>query len=120
MRALPRPPTPEDREVWLDIVDELDRPLREDEIIDLHPGMRFFTETRKITIFIDRVPFVVEKKLTGLELRAVPTPPVAEDRDLWLDIVDKKDEKIRDDQVVCLREDMRFFTAPGRINPGSR
>ncbi|MGW6012453.1 multiubiquitin domain-containing protein [Streptomyces sp. NPDC055210] len=121
LRHLPRPAVPDDKELWLDIPDAPDRPLEENETIDLTSGMRFFTELRQITIHIDRTPYVVAKKrMTGGELRAIPTPPVAEDRDLWLDIIDKRDQKIADDEVVRLRDGMRFFTAPGRINPGSR
>jgi hypothetical protein len=121
LRRLPRPPIPDGKELWLDIPDEQDRPLAEGETIELAPGMRFFSEPYEITIHIDRTRYTVTKKrMTGLELRAVPAPPVASDRDLWLDIIDKRDKKIADDDIVRLRDGMRFFTAPGRINPGAR
>ncbi|MGW9205714.1 multiubiquitin domain-containing protein [Embleya sp. NPDC055664] len=121
LRHLARPAIPQDKEIWLDIPDALDRPLEEDETIALVPGMRFFSEIREISIHIDRAAYTVtRKRMTGAELRAVPVPPVAADRDLWLDIVDKQDKKIADDETVRLRDGMRFFTAPGRINPGSR
>lgn len=121
LRRLPRPPIPADRQAWLDIPDEQDRPLAEGETIVLVPGMRFFTEPHEITIHIDRHSYTVTKKrMTGTELRVVPTPPVAEDRDLWMDVINERDVKIADDKVVRLRDGMRFFTAPGRINPGAR
>jgi hypothetical protein len=41
--------------------------------------------------------------MTGAELRAVPTPAVAGDRDLWLDVPDGRDRKIQDDDVVMPR-----------------
>ncbi|MFE7652589.1 multiubiquitin domain-containing protein [Streptomyces bottropensis] len=121
LRRLPQPPLSSDRQLWLDIPDAPDRHLAEDERIELVPGMRFFTEPQPITVHIDRIAYTVSRKrMTGLELRALPTPPVAPDRDLWLDRIDQQDKKIADDAVVQLRDGMRFFTAPGRINPGAR
>lgn len=121
LRRLPQPPIPAERQLWLDIPDAPDRPLADGKSIDLMPGMRFFSEPQSITIHIDRTAYTVtSKRMTGQELRAVPMPPVAPDRDLWLDRVDQQDKKITDHEVVRLRDGMRFFTAPGRINPGSR
>lgn len=57
-------------------------------------------------------------KLTGAQLRLVPSPPVSDDRDLWLDIIDELDKLIEDDVVVELENNMRFFTVPRVINPG--
>ncbi|QKW17665.1 multiubiquitin domain-containing protein [Kitasatospora sp. NA04385] len=95
-------------------------PGRESEHLELRDGMRFFSDPRTIAIFIDRSRYeVTHKRMTGLELRALPQPPVADDRDLWLDVVDQHDRKIADDEVVSLHDGMRFFTAPGRINPGA-
>ncbi|GAA3797036.1 multiubiquitin domain-containing protein [Streptomyces phyllanthi] len=120
LRRLPRPPIAEDRQLWLDIPDAPDRSLADGESLDLAPGMRFFSE-HPITLHIDRIAYTVtRKRMTGQELRALPTPPVAPDRDLWLDRIDEQDKKIADDEVVRLRDGIRFFTAPGRINPGAR
>ena len=81
--------------------------------------MRFFTEIDAISIRIDRVDYeVFKRKVTGAGLRAVPSPGVAADRDLWRDVPDKRDVKVQDEDVVRLKDGMRFFTAPGRINPG--
>ena len=120
LRRLPSPPVPPDKDIWLDIDDEQDRLLDDAGTIDLVDGLRFFTEVEAVTIYIDRVAHeVFQHKMTGLELRVVPSPDVAADRDLWRDVPDKRDVKIQDEDVVRLENGMRFFTAPGRINPGS-
>ncbi len=73
----------------------------------------------KVPIYIDGSKYHPEgDKLTGTQLRRVPSPPVSSDRDLWLDVVDELDQLIEDDQVVHLKPNMRFFTVPRVINPG--
>lgn len=76
----------------------------------------------KVPIFIDGTKYQAHAhELTGTQIRALAQPPVGEDRDLWLDIVDELDELdelINDDQVVELGDKMRFFTVPRVINPG--
>ncbi|QCR42099.1 hypothetical protein C1N74_16020 (plasmid) [Microbacterium sp. SGAir0570] len=119
LRALRQPPVPDDKDLWLDIEDEQDQELDPVGSINVTDGMRFFTEIDAITIRIDRVEYeVFERKMTGAKLRTLPSPDVAADRDLWRDIPDKRDVKVQDEDIVHLRDGMRFFTAPGRINPG--
>jgi hypothetical protein len=73
----------------------------------------------KTPIYIDGTKYHPESgKLTGRQVRLVPSPPVSADRDLWLDVVDELDKLIRDDEVVALENNMRFFTVPRVINPG--
>ncbi len=73
----------------------------------------------KTPIHIDGTKYHPEgDKLTGAQLRQLPSPPVSADRDLWLDIVDELDKLIKDDEVVELENNMRFFTVPRVINPG--
>ncbi|MFT4212501.1 MAG: multiubiquitin domain-containing protein [Microbacterium sp.] len=121
LRQLPEPPVPAGRDIWLDIDDAQDEILDNEGSIDLADGMRFFTEIDGITIRIDRVEYeVFQRKMTGAELRALPSPDVAADRDLWRDVPDKRDVKVQDEDIVRLKDGMRFFTAPGRINPGAR
>lgn len=73
----------------------------------------------KTPIYIDGIKYHSEGgKLTGAQLRLVPLPPVGTDRDLWLDTADELDDLIEDDEVVELRNNMRFFTVPRVINPG--
>jgi hypothetical protein len=75
----------------------------------------------QISIQIDRVHYKVEaKELTGEQLRHVPPSPIPEDRDLFLVVPGGQDKKITDHEVVVLHDGMRFFTAPGHINPGYR
>lgn len=119
LRALRRPPVPADKDLWLDIEDEQDQELDPADSIEVVDGMRFFTEIDAITIRIDRIEYeVFERKMTGAKLRTLPSPDVAADRDLWRDVPDKRDVKVQDEDVVRLEDGMRFFTAPGRINPG--
>lgn len=119
LRALTQPPVPAGKDIWLDIDEAQDELLADTASIDLVDGLRFFTEFEAITIKIDRLEYeVFKRKMTGAELRAVPTPDVAADRDLWRDVPDKRDIKVQDEDVVRLQNGTRFFTAPGRINPG--
>ena len=120
LRAVRRPPVPDGKELWLDIEDAQDELLDKSGTIELRDGMRFFTEIDAITIRIDRVDYeVYKRKMTGAELRTLPSPDVPADRDLWRDVPDKRDVKVQDEDIVHLKDGMRFFTAPGRINPGS-
>lgn len=119
VRALRQPPAREGDELWLDIDDAQDQQLDPSAVIDLVDGLRFFTEIDPISIRIDRQNYdVFKRKMTGTELRAVPSPDVADDRDLWLDVPDKRDVKVQDEDIITLKDGTRFFTAPGRINPG--
>jgi len=119
LRALVVPPVPMEKDLWLDIDDEQDQELDPEGTITVVEGMRFFTEIDAITIRIDRVEYeVFERKMTGAQLRVVPSPDVAADRHLWLDVPDKRDVKVQDEDIIRLRDGIRFFTAPGRINPG--
>jgi hypothetical protein len=74
----------------------------------------------KVTIHIDKDTFQVdEASMTGRELRALPTPPIGPDRDLFEVVPGPGDDLlIGDDQVVELKDGMHFFTAPSTINPG--
>lgn len=121
LRRLPEPPVPMGKDIWLDIDDAQDQLLDDTATIEITDGLRFFTEIEPITIRIDRVDYqVYKRKMTGAELRTLPSPDVAADRDLWLDVPDKRDVKVQDEDVVRLENGTRFFTAPGRINPGAK
>ena len=79
------------------------------------------TEHQKFQIQIDRDHFTVtDSEMTGAQLRRLPTPPIGPERDLFEVVPGGTDLKIGDDQVVKLRNGLRFFTAPGHINPGSK
>jgi hypothetical protein len=73
----------------------------------------------KFEIQIDRAHFTVtSERLTGLQLRHLPNPPIGPDRDLFEVVPGGSDRKITDEQTVEIRNGLRFFTAPAQINPG--
>ena len=73
----------------------------------------------KVPILIDGKKVLAPRgALTGAELRALTTPPIGGDRDLWLDREGTLDDLVEDDETVELRPQMRFFTVPRIINPG--
>ncbi len=78
------------------------------------------TAKKSLRVHIDRVPYEVhEHELTGELLRALPNPPIASDYDLWLEERgDVEDEKVDPTKVLKLKEDMHFYSAPSKINPG--
>ncbi|MFI0141452.1 MULTISPECIES: multiubiquitin domain-containing protein [Streptomyces] len=74
----------------------------------------------RFEIQIDRVHYTVrEPELTGAQLRALVSPPVPADRDLYEVRPGGEDLLVADGQAVPMRNGLRFFTAPGHINPGS-
>jgi hypothetical protein len=75
---------------------------------------------KKYEIKIDREHFEVHQdQMTGAELRAVPTPPIGPERDLFEVVPGQSDRKLADSDVVEIRNGKRFFTAPAHINPGN-
>lgn len=75
-------------------------------------------------IRLDRVDLVVppdrltDGKLTGRQIRELADPPIGTDRDVFEIVPGGSDRKIDDDARVTIRNWMRFFSAPGVINPG--
>ena len=83
------------------------------------PGFDKPEEDKSYTIQIDRTQYVLEEnRLTGADLRKVPTPPIPPDRDLFQIIPGRPDKKIDDDDRIPITDGLRFFTAPNTINPG--
>jgi hypothetical protein len=77
-------------------------------------------KSKTIKFQIDKVHYeVTEATLTGRQLRDQVTPPIPEDRDLLEEVHQGDDPKIGDTDVVTLHNGQKFYTAPGRINPGS-
>jgi hypothetical protein len=73
----------------------------------------------KFNIQIDRHHYTVTaEQLTGAQLRTVPEPHIAADRDFFAVDPGHPDRKIEDADVVDIHNGLRFFTAPGTINPG--
>jgi Multiubiquitin len=74
---------------------------------------------RKFNIQIDREHYVVHQaEMTGSELRAVPPADIPADRDLFEVVPGHPDRKIENNDIVEIRNGLRFFTAPATINPG--
>ena len=74
----------------------------------------------KVPILIDGKKMLAPKgELDGAAIRQLPSPPIGDDRDLWLDRDGTLDDLVENDEVVKLRPQMRFFTVPRIINPGS-
>ena len=75
-------------------------------------------------IRLDRTDLVVppdrltDGKLTGRQIRDLADPPIGADRDIFEIVPGGSDRKIDDDAWVEIRNWMRFFSAPGVINPG--
>jgi hypothetical protein len=79
-------------------------------------------EHRFIPISIDKEPLKAPKSpMTGAELRALPEPDIASDRDLWLEVPGPADDVLVTlDRNLDLKPGMHFYTAPSTINPGER
>ena len=70
-------------------------------------------------IQIDRMHYdVTTATLTGRELRALSESPIPAERDLFEVVPGGSDLKIADEARVEIKSGLRFFTAPGTINPG--
>lgn len=77
-------------------------------------------KAKLIPIHIDRDQFRVENRpTTGAELRALPEPPIGDDRSLYRVVPGGQDEKVENDTVVELKPGMHFVTAPKQVNPGA-
>jgi len=73
----------------------------------------------RVNIQIDRQHYQVEaEQLTGEGLRALLTPPIPASRDLFLVVPGGDDLPVGLNDVIELKNGMRFFTAPAQINPG--
>jgi hypothetical protein len=70
-------------------------------------------------IFIDKQKYeVTEDKMTGAALRALATPPIGPDRDLYRIVSGGEDELVDDAERVELKPAMKFMTVPKLITPG--
>ncbi|QNP41728.1 multiubiquitin domain-containing protein [Lysobacter solisilvae (ex Woo and Kim 2020)] len=74
-----------------------------------------------IPVFIDEVKFeLASRHALGAQLRALPTPPLGPELDLWLEVAGPKDDElIRPESNYEVRPGSKFYTAPSTINPGS-
>lgn len=71
-------------------------------------------------IRIDRDHYKVsEDSLSGAQLRQRPSPPIGADRDLFQIVPGGSDRKVELEDIIEMRDGLRFFTAPAQINPGN-
>jgi hypothetical protein len=79
------------------------------------------SDHRVIPVFIDHVKYdAPSEHMTGVELRSLPKPPVADDRDLWLEVPGPKDDELIDPQKKHeVKPGSHYYTAPKTINPGA-
>lgn len=74
---------------------------------------------KSFPIHIDRQVFKVESEvLTGAELRALPSPPIGQDRELYRVVPGGDDIVVGDADHVELKPGMHFVTAPRNVTPG--
>ena len=74
----------------------------------------------EIPIILDRKQYKVPPgTVTGSQLRALPTPPLGPDLDVWAEVPGGDDIKVTDNQAVSIKPGMHFYSAPRTINPGS-
>jgi Multiubiquitin len=95
-------------------------PTTEEDTMTMTPDAPPVDAPGKVPILIDGTRYLApHRELTGTQLRALPNPPISADRDLWLDVDGGLDRVIADNETVELHPQMRFFTVPKVINPGS-
>ena len=77
-------------------------------------------EHKSFVIRIDRAEYKwSEEKISGAQVRGLPAPSIPPERDLFQVVPGQEDRKIKDDDTVEVHDGLRFFTAPGTINPGA-
>ncbi len=107
LAALVNPPADH---VWHDVTDTQDQPIGHSEIVAIEHNARFFTD-RPRTIYIDKMPYQVRTAVLGEgQLRALPTPAVADDFGIWKDVLDDLDDPIRTGELVHVIDGDRFFS----------
>jgi hypothetical protein len=73
----------------------------------------------EFVIHVDRKEFkVAGPTITGAVIRALPTPPIGNDFDIYEEVPGGDDLPISDTTSVTLKNGMHFFSVPTTINPG--
>jgi len=128
IRALTSPLIGSDRDLFLVVPCPADdRKVSDSEVLELKSGMHFFSAPTTINPGDHSVPIQIDGKpykasgatMTGAEIRALVTPPVGPDRDLFLVVPGPADDvKVGDSDAIELKPGSHFFSAPKTINPG--
>ena len=130
LRQLPPTPIPADHALYQGMDGHPDVQIKDDDTIEVHDGLRFFTVPvdasadtpghKPFTIRIDRTQYELpDEKISGAQLRSLPSPPIPPNRDIFQVIPGHPDLQIKDDDTIEVHDGLRFFTAPNTINPGA-
>jgi Multiubiquitin len=60
-----------------------------------------------------------DQMMTGAQIRALVTPSIGPERDLWKVVPGGDDNLVDNDEQIRLKNGDRFFTTPSTINPGA-
>ena len=72
-------------------------------------------------IFVDKQQFKVSGDTsTGAAVRALPSPPLGADRDLYLVVPGGDDILVTDTETVSIKPGTKFMSVPAIITPGRR
>lgn len=128
IRALASPAIGPDRDLFLVVPGPADdRKVGDSEVIELKPGTHFFSAPTTINPGDHGVPIQIDGKpykaptatMTGAGIRALVTPPIGPDRDLFLVVPGPADDvKVGDTDAIEVKPGSHFFSAPTTINPG--
>jgi hypothetical protein len=128
VRALASPPIGSDRDLFLVVPGPADdRKVGDSEVVELKPETHFFSAPTTINPGDHGIPIQVDGKpyrapaptMTGAGIRALVTPPIGPDRDLFLVVPGSADDvKVGDADAIELKPGSHFFSAPKTINPG--
>jgi hypothetical protein len=128
IRALASPPIGPDRDLFLVVPGPGDdKKVGDSDVIELKPGTHFFSAPTTINPGDHGVPIQIDGKphkaptamMTGAGIRALATPSIGPDRDLFLVVPGPADDlKIGDTATIELKPGSHFFSAPTTINPG--
>jgi hypothetical protein len=78
------------------------------------------SEANAFPIFIDKKQYKVQDtSMTDAELRALPQPPIGQDRDLYQIVPGGEDRRIEDGERIELKPGTRFISVPRQITPGA-
>ena len=122
LRGLPTPPISLERDLFQVVPGYPNRQIKDADTVEVHDGSAFISVQKDspghkvFTVRIDRTEYEwKEEKITGAQLRGLPTPPIPPERDLFQVVPGHPDRQ----DTVEVHDGLRFFTAPNTINPGT-
>lgn len=122
LRLVPRPPVPASHGIWRDIVDEIDDPIQDGQIVRIAHGDRFFTKPlkyREIPITVNRQPVVLQGvRHTGQQIKdAAIAQNVAIGPDFLLSRkTGRKYKPVGDEEHIRVQGDDEFRAVDGDDN----